>query len=216
MSGAEASLIIGLISGIVAIVDATKTVYDAVKDQHGLPDALREVAKRLPLVKDNLEKVKTFVESGRMGDEAMEAAKHVLEHCNQRVADLETIFKKVSPLEGDSRMNRYFKAVKTLGKDGKVEKLMKGILEDLSILATRSGMETKDDIENLSKALSELSVLPPSVPDHVFDETKTSYKNTNSGSGTQHNYNPSGGENVFYSGSGHQVTGSHATLNFSK
>jgi hypothetical protein len=37
MSGAEAALILGLVSGIITLIDATKTVYDAVKDQHGLP-----------------------------------------------------------------------------------------------------------------------------------------------------------------------------------
>jgi hypothetical protein len=50
MSGAEAAFIVGLISGVISIIEATKTVYDAAKDAKGQPDEFRQVAARLPLV----------------------------------------------------------------------------------------------------------------------------------------------------------------------
>jgi hypothetical protein len=49
---------------------------------------------------------------------------------------LDDLFNKVIPKENASRVERYFKAAKTLGKGGKVEGLMKGILEDIQLLAT--------------------------------------------------------------------------------
>lgn len=67
MSAADAaSLVVGLISGIIAIIDATKQVYDAAKDQHGLPAAFREVAQRLLLVQDILANAKARAEGGQI------------------------------------------------------------------------------------------------------------------------------------------------------
>jgi hypothetical protein len=41
MSGAEAAFVIGLILSVISIIEATKTVYDAVKDAKGQPEAFR-------------------------------------------------------------------------------------------------------------------------------------------------------------------------------
>ena len=48
----EAGTVIGLISGVISIIEATKAVYDAAKDAKGQPEAFRQVAARLPLVND--------------------------------------------------------------------------------------------------------------------------------------------------------------------
>ena len=53
------------------------------------------------------------------------------------------MFNKVIPKENASRVERYLKAIKTLGKGGKVERLMKGILEDIQLLATIKTMTTE-------------------------------------------------------------------------
>ncbi|KAH9203473.1 hypothetical protein DL95DRAFT_472355 [Leptodontidium sp. 2 PMI_412] len=47
MSGAE---VIGLISSVIAIIEAAKTVYDAAADAKGQPEEFRQVAARLPLL----------------------------------------------------------------------------------------------------------------------------------------------------------------------
>jgi hypothetical protein len=56
---------------------------------------------------------------------------------------LDELFNKVIPKENASRVERYLKAIKTLGKGGKVERLMKGILEDIQLLATIKTMTTE-------------------------------------------------------------------------
>ena len=214
MSGAEAGLVVGLISGIIAIVDATKKVYDAAKDKQGLPAAFREVAERLPVVQNILANAKARAESGQIDDEASKAAKAILEPCDSRVKGLNEIFRKVMPQEGDSRLDRYYKAARTLGKGDKVEMLMKGILDDLNLLSVQCGIETGDHVEKLKEAIKEISALQPSVPDHIFDET--SYTNNNLGSGTQNNFNAPGGENYNNLGSGNQFMGAIGTLNLGK
>ena len=50
MSGTEAGFVIGLIPGVISIIEVTKTVHDAVKDAKGQPEAFRQVAARPPLV----------------------------------------------------------------------------------------------------------------------------------------------------------------------
>jgi hypothetical protein len=214
MSGAEAALVVGLISGTIAIVDATKKVYDAAKDQQGLPAAFREVAQRLPLVQNILGNAKVRAEGGQVDDKASKAAKSILEPCKSRVKKLEEIFQKVIPQEGSSRLDRYYKAVRTLGKGGKVETLMRGILDDLNPLSVQYGMETGDHVEKLKEALKAVSALEPSVPDHVFDET--GYTNNKLGSGTQNNFNSSGGENYYNLGPGNQFMEAIGTLNFGR
>ncbi|KAH0538358.1 hypothetical protein FGG08_005053 [Glutinoglossum americanum] len=198
MSGAEAGLVIGLISGTIAIIDAIKKVYDAAKDQQGLPAAFREVAQRLPLVQHVLGKAKARAEGRQVDDEASKAAKSILEPCQKRAEDLEKIFQKVIPQEGDSRLDRYYKAASTLGKGGKVETLMNGILNDMSLLSVKCGMETEDLVKELKEAMKAMSALDPSVPDHIFDK-KASFTNINSGSGFQNIMNDVRNEN---SGSG--------------
>ncbi|KAK7422485.1 hypothetical protein QQZ08_009473 [Neonectria magnoliae] len=51
MSGGE---VLGLISGIIAIVDATLKVYNAYSSASSLPSTFRDVAARLLLVQDTL------------------------------------------------------------------------------------------------------------------------------------------------------------------
>jgi hypothetical protein len=208
MSGAE---VIDLIFGTIAIVDAIKKVYDAAKDQQGLPAAIREVAERLPLVHSILDKAEARAKSGQVDNEA---SKSILEPCKSKVHKLEGIFQKVIPQKGDSRLDRYYGAVRTLGKGGKVETLMKGILDDLNLLSVEYGMETGNLDERLKEAIKALSIIEPSVPDHVFDET--SYTNNNLGSGTQNNFNASGGENYNNLGSGNQFNAAIGTLNLGK
>ena len=60
--------------------------------------------------------------------------------------------------ETASRVERYYKAAKTLGKGGKVERLRRGILEDIQLLATIKTMTTdggKKDIDTTTVAEKE-------------------------------------------------------------
>lgn len=50
ISGAEAVFVVGLILGVILIIDATKTVFDAARDAKGQPEAFRQVAVRLLLI----------------------------------------------------------------------------------------------------------------------------------------------------------------------
>lgn len=68
MSGAEAIAVLGVISSIISIVGGTKKVYDAATNARGLPQAFREVADRLPIVKNILDLAKQHIEEGNVNE----------------------------------------------------------------------------------------------------------------------------------------------------
>lgn len=183
MSGGEAALVLGLISSIITIIDTTKKVYDAATNKTGLPKAFGECAGKLPLVKNILESI----EKGSVDEEGCKEAKGVIEGCKKKVSTLEELFQKVIPADGASHLQRYYKAVKTLGKGNDVESLMKGILEHLALLISDRIMKTptKTQQEHIAKAISEIRGLPKSIPDDLFQETSANINH--SGSGTQYN-----------------------------
>ncbi|KAK4107057.1 hypothetical protein N656DRAFT_561454, partial [Canariomyces notabilis] len=121
MSGAE---IIGLISGIIAIVDATVKVYAAANNASGLPQAFRDVATRLPFVHETLQTVSRQLNTTNPDENSCKAISPILQRCENRVMQLEKIFRDVIPQADASRMERYLVAARTLGKEGTVESLM--------------------------------------------------------------------------------------------
>lgn len=172
MSGAEFIAVAGVISSIIAIADGIKQVVDAVSQAKGLPRAFHQASNQLPLVSSILEAtVRNFTKDDVSGIEKSVAL--VVDSCQEKWTVLDDLFKKVIPKENSPRVERYFKAARTLGKGGKVERLMKEILEDIQLLASIKTMTTdgreKDIVtttpaeqEQVTKAITYVSA--PSAP----------------------------------------------------
>ena len=188
MSGAEAILVLGVISSVIAIVDGTKQVYDAAANAQGLPAAFKEVAGRLPIVQNILRTADQHIKVGDVDNESCKGMIPTIEACKKKAERLKELFQKVLPPDDASRTERYLKAVRTLGKGNRVELLMKGMLEDVQLLACDHGMKTvtKTEFEQIAKAITEVSAIPPSVDEHVLHDTP--FTNINQGPGTQNNY----------------------------
>lgn len=157
MSGAE---VIGVISGVIAIVDATVKIYNAANDASGIPEAFRDAALRLPLVRKTLQTVSENNDS-IPDEEWCVAIKPIVQRCKDRATQLEEIFKDVVPQADASRMERYVLASRTWGKRDTVESLMKGILEDVQLLNSNQVTE----LAAIRKAVDEVSAIPPSLPE---------------------------------------------------
>ncbi|KAJ3496456.1 hypothetical protein NLG97_g2644 [Lecanicillium saksenae] len=148
MSGAE---VLGIISAVISIVDATIKVYDAAKDEAGLP----------PNFKTQL-------------------------------------FKNVIAAEGDSSLVRYVKAARTVGKGGRVETLMKAILDDLQLLTTKFPKAvSRRGLESLTEAIEDVSRMEPSLPDGfenapAFTNYGNGTQNVNTGAGGFHSHQNNG------------------------
>ena len=50
MSGAEVITVLGLISSVIAIIEASRDLYDAASSVEGLHEAFRRVSQNIPLV----------------------------------------------------------------------------------------------------------------------------------------------------------------------
>lgn len=140
--------------------------------------------------------------------------KGIIETCETKAKKLDDLFHKALPADGASDLTRYYKAVKACGKGNEVENLMKGMLEDVQLLASERGMKTATQAqqEQIVKAIEELLAVPPSVPEHIFQET--SFTANNSGSGTQTNYHAQG--EYIAQGEARQYNSAGGAMNFGK
>lgn len=211
MSGVEAaSLALGMISAIISIIDAAHQVYEAVKDEAGLPTNFKKSATKLPLILALLDDAERYVKAAN--EVTKTAFTPTLEDCKAQAIQLQELFKKVMPEEGESRWDRYVKAARTIGKGGRVEDLIKGILDDLQLLATRFPEVTIPRTkERLAKAIEEVTKMEPSLPDGFEDAPAFAHfgsgaQNNNTGGGSQYNNNSTGNQN---NGPGQQYIGTN-------
>jgi hypothetical protein len=68
----EASLILSIISSIISIINTTNQVYEAVKDEAGLPMNFKKLLMKLPLISKLLEDAERYVNN--VADDSIKAA----------------------------------------------------------------------------------------------------------------------------------------------
>lgn len=165
MSSAEAGLVIGLISGVISIIEATKTVYDAAKDAKDQPEAFGQVAARLPIVTEILRSAEE--RASALEETALEALEHTLESCKAKAENLKTIFQEVIRKDDDKWYDRYKKALSTLGNGDEVECLMEGILKDIQVLICErlKGAAIEAQVKEIEEAINQMNEMPCSLPD---------------------------------------------------
>jgi hypothetical protein len=215
MSGVEAVAVLGVISSIISILDGARQVYDAATDVHGLPEAFREIAGRLPIVTNILGLAKQHIDTGNVSEASCQGVKRVVEACEKKAEKLDELFHKALPADGASGLKRYYKAVKSYGRGNEVEILMKGMLEDLQLVACEHGMKTatRGEQEQIVQAITDISAVAPSVPEHVFQEV--GFTANNYGTGIQSNYNVQG-DQYSHSGSGKMYISGGAPMTFNE
>lgn len=154
--------VVSLIASVIGIIDGVKTVWDAVKDPKGQPEAFRQVAARLPLVRSILEKAKP--EANKLDEAGKEDLEKVLESCEEKAEKLIKIFRRVLPGGDDGWLERYRKAVGAPFKGGRVEELIEGILRDAQLIATKKLMGIADEklVKELAEAIKEMKEMSPS------------------------------------------------------
>jgi hypothetical protein len=212
MSGAEVALVLGIISSVISVIEASQKVFDAAKDTKGLHEAFRKVAENVPLVLGTLraaEEVQKKMEAEWQSsdDSAKKQAiettskeiEPVFETCEANARALRDIFEKVVPGNEATRVERYRKALKTVlpGKKHKVEGLMQEILEKLQLLHTHHYFKTAVDVLKIGAGIEELCTVESSDPDESnakYVNSGSGPQNIHSGSGKQFNNTISGGE----------------------
>ncbi|KAK4441943.1 hypothetical protein QBC34DRAFT_277245, partial [Podospora aff. communis PSN243] len=177
--------VISLISAIVGIIDGAVKLYNAASDASGAPEAVRNAAARLPLVKQTLVAAIAGLEGDAKESQELYAAMYgCLKSCHNKVEKLDVIFHKVLSPRGASRARRLFGAARASIKEDAVVTLMDGIRDDLQVLAANYGIRLATRAE-MKELLRTITVEGPQRsargPDGGVKATAW-----NSGTGTQH------------------------------
>lgn len=222
MIGVEAvGVVLGIISSIISVVEATHKIFDAANDPKGLHEAFRKAAEKLPLVLKTLkaaeriqERMETECKSSNDTARLQQIAttssevEPFLETCEIDARALKDIFRKVIPGDDATRSERYKKALKSVlpGKRQEFEGLMQEILENLQLLQNHHYFQVADaeagakiDFEEIASGIEELKAFNKTSgaqdTDGGFYHSGSGAINVNSGRGEQFNNSITGGKN---------------------
>ena len=207
MSGLE---VIGGISAVISILDASIKIYDSAQHDIKLSVTFEVIRNRLPVLLHTLETCKKHLQSKKtaMPEEVCEALEKTLDSCDAKASNLRSIFEKIIPGESDTWEKRYLKVLRRLGKGNKVEELMRSITEDVQLIVNHNAVQSANAQQNLAleNIIKEMKSVDSSVP---AEESSTmtfssggggQTNNVNSGSGQQINNNAHVGTQYFSSG----------------
>jgi hypothetical protein len=207
MLGAEVDLVLGLISSIITVLNTITKVYSDVKDTEGIPTEFQEITQRLPIIQATLRIAKAHISTRGLDEESCRAIKAPIKGCKDKALRLEIIFRKVVPQASAERYERYRLAVHALGEGYRVETLMKGMLEDIKLLARNQAVEaaTETEVGKPIQVIKEMA-RPPSLledtPGNSINNVGRGTINANTDKGTQNNNNANGkqfiGQNQYF------------------
>lgn len=206
MSGFE---VLGAISGVIGILNSSIEVYDGVKKDKKLPETLKIVRSRMPVILDTL---RICADKLRPNEHSMpvdicDALDDILSACKEKAGKLERIFKNVIPAETDS-WERYLKVLRRFGKGNQVEELMEALTKDVQLLVNHDAVSsaTPEQNDQLEYIVEEMQSLRSSIAEEQHQPLRfesgggAQTNNVNSGSGQQINNNGHVGAQNFLSG----------------
>lgn len=187
MSGAEAALIVGLISSTWTIFEAAYQIYAAAHDAKGLPQAFREAADQIPLVLHILSLVESSLSERPVSPQVIASVRPILERCKDKATLIKGIFGKVSPSQDASWVDRYKKATEAKVKESEVSKSMEAVMKDLALLQHHRVFQNAQTMEDIKQAIDRLPSLSDQGSGHLGRHTtfgaQQNHVHSNSGSG---------------------------------
>lgn len=196
MSGLE---VLGGISAIISLLDASIKIYDSAQHDIKLSATFEVVRLRLPILLHTLEICSKHLGSRQdvISEEVCEALEHILDGCDAKASNLRAIFEKIIPGESDTWDKRYLKVLRRLGKGNKVEELMESITEDVQLVVNHNAVQSASAQQNreLENIIKEMKSVDSSVRTEESSTMNFSSgggqqtNNVNSGSGQQINNN---------------------------
>lgn len=214
MSGLE---VIGGISAVIAIIDASVKTWDNAQKDIQLPETSKIVARRLPLLLASLQICHDRLEpiQDTLSSDVVESFRGVIQNCKAQARLLRDIFEETIPGEDARRLDRYKAAIKSVGKGKKVEQLLQSISEDTRVLADYHSVRVAqpDLVPGLEKLIKELKDAEPSIDEEAL--SSSAFQNYNYGGqqniSTGHARHSGHGDQHVYGGVGtiNQYSGKH-------
>lgn len=192
MSGiGEASLVLGLISSVIAIFEAAQEIYDAASDTKGLPKRFRAAAEQIPLVYHALSLAEQNIKAQKVDEQALQNATPVLKRCKESAARVKDIFDKTIPAPGASRSERLRKAVGLKTKSKKIQEEIEEVVKSMELLAQYQVFQDAAALEDIKEAIGQLNIADEDDQPQ-FTHSGEGSINANTGPGLQQNHNNSG------------------------
>ena len=192
----ETSLVLDMIFSIIAIIDAINQVYETVKNESSLSTNFKKSATKLSIISKLLDDAKRYLKA--TNESIKTAFTLTLESCKVQATHFQKLFEKIMSEENDLRWNRHIKAAWTIEKSDRVESLMKKILQDLQLLATKfSEVTTSREKDQLTKTVEKITRMKSSLLDDfeqmsAYAHYDSDAQNVNIESDIQHiNFNTS-------------------------
>ncbi len=192
----KASLVLDMISSIIAIIDAINQVYKTVKNESSLSMNFKKSATKLSIISKLLDDAKRYFKA--TNESIKTAFTLTLESCKVQATHFQKLFEKIMSEESDLRWDQYIKAAWTIEKSDRVKSLMKKILQDLQLLATKfSEVMTSREKDQLAKTVEKMTRMKSSLLDDfkqmsAYTHYDSDAQNVNIKSDIQHiNFNTS-------------------------
>lgn len=165
---AEAAAVIGLVASIASLVElSTKVVsrlHEFTSKASEIPESLRSLLIRLPLLTATLQCIQMQAEAGRLPDDVTNALKAVVDNTSEQVSAVQTCLSKIVPPDGASKLERALKALRSLANEDKVQQAMEKIYKNNNILVLHQTTRHVDTGDRILEELSKLSLtLPASI-----------------------------------------------------
>lgn len=184
MSGLE---VIGGISAVISILDASKRIYDNVQKDINLPKTFEVVGRRLPVIKHTLEICISNLQPNTdlIPEAVCDDLGDLIYVCQTQAKHLEEIFQKVLPGPNDTLNKRYSTALRRMGKGKEVEELMKLITKSVQDVVNHQSVMSVDQSQNISQDLKQVI--------QEMESLQSSTQTVSNSEGSQTTYNLSGG-----------------------
>lgn len=193
MSGME---VISLISAIIGIIDGTSKLVKTIKDGRDLPDGFNAVSERLPLIRAVLQAAEIRIKESTEGQGDFGAVQALLESCQDQALRLKSIMQDVTIQPGATFADRSLLAARRLAKEGKMEQLMKRLLENVQLLAAIQTIKPPTD-GKVPGAIQALADPTPSIyKASAVAHYGIGHQFSNMGGGQQH-VNMGKGQQIF-------------------
>ena len=128
---AEAFAIVGLASSIITFVDAAQKVTSRLKDYwesgRELPKAYANVKNQLAFMVPEVEEMKNEYHRGLIPADKAVGLHDAIEACNRQTASLNAILDDVLPTPDDSKIQRGWKALRSLRREKEVVRIQSSI-----------------------------------------------------------------------------------------
>ena len=149
--------IVGVIDACISLTNAIIRIGEAAKNAQGLPPKLVDLFEQLPALENLFKKAKQ--NNDQLDADSRKKAGPILEKCEDTLEELETLFKKVCPVDRANRANRLWSGAKTevLGRNVKLQELWKKIEGYLEILHKQKILDIGDSLSELKKVMETLA-----------------------------------------------------------